>query len=475
MSQDVPENGKDVAHHIQDFIFVRELSEVYLLLDHISGRWDKTLYAESKSKTPDYPSEPDWIDQICEIGWPPTGSEVEHAQQAARLLRAKDRLNEAAKPASGATIAFTLMVIGEDLAGPWWRRWRAKYGRRDGDSAESAGNGSPREPAAGGLAQARFGKTPSRISLARTAFPGLVGNAYWFKLWIRAIVSILFLWLIFTCALSWNVAAGRAILARLDALQAESSEIRKTIIRAETSVLNADGNVSRNAIAAAGKSRDLVVRFCEAPLTLPLKEVRKGKEPIEQFHSVDEIHICEALKENRREHAISSRNLGDWLFLWRPLNVGQSHRAASAGAAGVQVDDGDAVTLTDDAGDAEWGRVLTVVLANAVLPLCYGLLGAGAAVVRDLWAKMRESLLSPRDLTLALGQLALGAIIGACIGLFVNPSGVPAHGESGLMSAVALSGSALSFIAGFGVEGVFVALESLVKRVFNMPDPSRKA
>jgi hypothetical protein len=35
---------------------------------------------------------------------------------------------------------------------------------------------------------------------------------------------------------------------------------------------------------------------------------------------------------------------------------------------------------------------------------------------------MRDSLLSPRDLTLALGQLALGAVIGACIGLFVTPS-----------------------------------------------------
>ena len=32
--------------HIQDFIFLRELSEVYLLLDHISGRRDKSLNTE---------------------------------------------------------------------------------------------------------------------------------------------------------------------------------------------------------------------------------------------------------------------------------------------------------------------------------------------------------------------------------------------------------------------------------------------
>jgi hypothetical protein len=29
----------------------------------------------------------------------------------------------------------------------------------------------------------------------------------------------------------------------------------------------------------------------------------------------------------------------------------------------------------------------------------------------------------------------------------------------------------LSFIAGFGVDGVFIALESLIKRVFNVPEP----
>jgi len=83
---------------------------------------------------------------------------------------------------------------------------------------------------------------------------------------------------------------------------------------------------------------------------------------------------------------------------------------------------------------------------------------------------MRDSLLSPRDLTLSLGQLALGAVIGACIGLFITPSGVGSQGAGGLTSSVTLTPSALSFIAGFGVEGVFVALEGFIKRVFDIPD-----
>jgi hypothetical protein len=102
------------------------------------------------------------------------------------------------------------------------------------------------------------------------------------------------------------------------------------------------------------------------------------------------------------------------------------------------------------------------VLATSVLPLCYGLLGAGVAVVRNIWSKMRDRLLSPRDLILSLGQMAQGAVVGACIGMFVTPSGV--------VSLVTLTPSALSFIAGFGVEGVFVMLESLIKRVFNIPE-----
>jgi hypothetical protein len=52
---------------------------------------------------------------------------------------------------------------------------------------------------------------------------------------------------------------------------------------------------------------------------------------------------------------------------------------------------------------------------------------------------------------------------------------VGTSGQSdGLFAGVALTGSALSFIAGFGVEGVFVALEGLVRRVFNLPAAPEK-
>lgn len=122
----------------------------------------------------------------------------------------------------------------------------------------------------------------------------------------------------------------------------------------------------------------------------------------------------------------------------------------------------------------QWAAVELTVLGGAVLPIFYGVLGAGAAVVRSISAKMRDSLLSPRDLRLSLVQLVLGAIIGGCVGLFITPTTDPSQSAGGLLGSVHLSASALCFVAGFGVDGVFVALESLIARVFNMPDPTKK-
>jgi hypothetical protein len=84
---------------------------------------------------------------------------------------------------------------------------------------------------------------------------------------------------------------------------------------------------------------------------------------------------------------------------------------------------------------------------------------------------MRDSTMMPRDIILAYVQLALGAVIGACVGLFVTSDGNAAPTQGGLLGAVHLSASALCFVAGFGVEGVFQALEALVSRVFNIPGP----
>jgi hypothetical protein len=467
MSVEVSIEQEPLPRHIQDFVFVRELSEVYLLLDHVSGRSDKSLIDGTV------------VREICEIGWPPTGTEIQQAAQAAVLLSAKDKLNGAARPANGATIAFTLLVSGEESVDHHHHRdwglsslWRHAFaGSRvtlepyDGGSrGPSDGAGGP--PQSPTVARRWTRDPPSRLSLARLAFPGLVSPARWFKWEIRFIILLLLLWLMGTCLLSWDVAAGKAIYARVENLRAQSSQFEAQIKALETEA------PTPNPAAPTDKTKTIALlleKNCGWQALVD-RTGRQTHDSTETFSSVDEISLCNRVARARLEYAVSRQDLAGWLADWRYWLSGLANRLCSRNCLPK---DESSLPLPKDQTNEQWGSILLEVLAGAVLPLCYGFLGAGAAVVRDLWGKMRDSLLSPRDLTLALGQLALGAVIGGCIGLFISPPGGTGEGAGGLMGSVVLSASALSFIAGFGVEGVFVALESLIKRVFNISEPTK--
>lgn len=146
--------------HLQHFSLLRELAEVYLLLDNLSGSASKDLGAEADdapklgpvaaapadgSAAPPPPG--DWIETVCKIAWPPTNDPQDEAGDIADLIRARDYLNRKASPANGGTIAFTLLV-------------------GDGDKA---GHAEPTARAVGW-----WGREPlSRVGLAKLAFPGL--------------------------------------------------------------------------------------------------------------------------------------------------------------------------------------------------------------------------------------------------------------------------------------------------------------
>jgi hypothetical protein len=512
------------GERVQDFIFARELAEVYLLLDYLSGRSDKSFSAAMGDGKDEVGT--DWIQKICAIGWPPKGTAVEQSAQAATLLLAKSRLNVAAKPANGVSIVFTLMVAGDDevTAAPpplsrrffqffssTWASLRpvVKSPARDerGDpplnSSSGASKGANSSPApvdaSSDLASALpkgggegenggsnsvskpsgifGGHPPSRVSLARLAYPGLIGSARRFKSRINFLLFFLFVWLILTCVLSWHITAGRAILARLDAIETARMPIQKRIADAEVGevkpALLASGSAptpatadSSPAPATAVSPKHYVERYCERASRLPPPKDTPAGVKIDRFEDATQLQICDQLAENRINYSNAREDIADWLAPWGWLKW-SSHKMC--GGNRCLNDEGVALKV-NAVNQQQWAAVVVDVLATAVLPLCYGFLGAGAAVVRNIWGKMRDSLLSPRDLTLSLGQLALGAVIGACIGLFITPSGVGSQGAGGLTSSVTLTPSALSFIAGFGVEGVFVALEGFIKRVFDIPD-----
>ena len=114
---------------------------------------------------------------------------------------------------------------------------------------------------------------------------------------------------------------------------------------------------------------------------------------------------------------------------------------------------------------ASW---LANLLGSGVLPVLYGFLGAIAAVVRTLSRKIKGSLLSPRDVQLTFQQLALGAVVGACISLFIAAPGRRRQRHLAARAGRAVERRRLlrrRFRGGFGVQGAGSAdLEDLQPR-----------
>jgi hypothetical protein len=364
------------------YILRRARSEVHLLLDNLSASPETTISALTASGRPAELDE-HWLEEICRITWPPGtpgATPKTLADQAALLIRAKDYLNSLAKPASGASIAFTLMVTQERIA--------------------------PEEETDG---------APSRSSLACDAYPDLVPKARGFRRWMFIMAVVLLAILAGTCLLSWYVAMGNAALADLTSTRAGIVAAQNSVSDAQTAFASPATQKDDARAVPAGFSSN----YC--------------KKDVVEFPTVDLMKGCQALQAQFDDHEKVKASLSAWT-----------------------------------PGGESAARWILNVLGGAVLPVLYGFLGAAAAIVRSLSRKIKGSQLSPRDFQLSFQQLALGAVIGACIGLFISQPGADKQTEMALLGPVPLSSSAISFVAGFGVEAVFQALEALISRIFNI-------
>ena len=393
------------------FVLERTRHEVHLLLDNLSANPEATIHELSEDNPPPDDLPDNWIDRVCRITWPPDQSEegeAEQAKQAALLIRVKDYLNSLAKPASGATIAFTLLVTQEE--------------NRSRDEEQEQEEKEEREEKK--RLRAKEGPhAPSRSSLASKAYPDLEAKARRFRTLMRFLSWLPLFWLALTVAVSWYVTVGNAALA--------------DVAKARTAVTDASARVAAAQAALNAPSGVADARTTQQAARTPESHTRDFCRPRgalrPSFRSGEALQACTALEAAGANLAALERALDRWAW-WG----------------------GDKTT-------APWGVAL---LATAVLPVLYGVLGAIAAVVRSLSNKIRRSVLSPRDIQLTLQQLALGAVIGTCISLFIAD---PDTGtEATLLGPVTLSTSAISFVAGFGVETVFVALEALISRIFNV-------
>jgi hypothetical protein len=100
--------------------------------------------------------------------------------------------------------------------------------------------------------------------------------------------------------------------------------------------------------------------------------------------------------------------------------------------------------------------------------------GTIASMVRSIQDKVSDSVLSPRDQTLAVMRLPLGLMAGVAVGLFFNPTTAVSQITAGA-GVLTLSASGIAFLAGYGADGFFRMLDSMIGRLFTLDGDQRPA
>jgi len=205
---DIP-NGlsSDRIDVLEEIVFKRELNEVHLLIDFISGRADHSLDRLTDLGGPnaapqDPPLSPaDVVSTVCQLRYPPAGSPEVNAHNAAFLLRVKDKLNRLASPADGFSIAFTNLFVGQR--------------QRRGTSGEY-----------------------SRLEFARLAYPSMERGARRLRALLLSLILAAGFVVVIAGWTSWHVAFGQSLLQRLDASRRQLDA--SVVASSATAATNAD-------------------------------------------------------------------------------------------------------------------------------------------------------------------------------------------------------------------------------------------
>jgi hypothetical protein len=389
-----------------DELITRDLDDVYLMIDHLSGRPDRSIGTVGL----DFSDEPgrkvtkNLIDEVCRIRWPPKGDQAHGSKQAAVLFKARDKLNKLAAPATGLTIAYTLLVAP------------GEQGKRD---------------------------------LAVQAYPNLVGSANNCRRWIALLLGLMIAAVIATSFFSWYVAYGRLVLLRIEQLDRQRVEIATAF-----DVIEAGGPAPGQPGPAPAHGAPSEAWLLDEPDLAVRGNAMLARTETNTEKAARIQRVLDAVEPLRKKRHVADQALDEWNYYWRWLRSSPVWNSTESGPT-----EDHRVTLAERR--EQWSANLLAILGNYVLPMMYGFLGAAAAAMLNLNQKIRSARLSPRDPRMNQVQLVLGVITGACIGLFLTPSGIGASGATLSGSSVALSASALSFLAGFGVEGVFKMLQNI--------------
>jgi hypothetical protein len=409
---------------MQREMFRRELNEVHLLMDFISGRADKSLAELRDVPDPDRPGEmlkPDEaVRRVCEIRFPPTGTDESKARQAALLLSVKDKLNALADPARGLSVAFTSMFSGVanrriDQGSGLLRKMGGPFGLNY--------NVTPGKQGSEGRRQDIYG-------FANAAYPNLIGKAAVFRFWFGILPWLVLIWALFTALVSWDVYTSSAALATVTGLEDQEAHL-----------------------VQPGHTYFPTPADCDTGTGIPINYTGDDKDaPAVCRHFAD----LEALLRTARpelaaftELHLKRHPVGWLIFIFSPED--------------------NAPGSTDKPREQLAGSAISI-FTGYIVPMMFGMLGTLASVVRSVWAKVRDATLRPEDAKRAFNGVPLGLVAGLSVGLIITPTGNAVQGVTNIAGSITLSATALAFLAGYGAEAFFGMIDELLKRVFNLGD-----
>jgi len=407
----------------------REAAEVYLLLDFLSGRADRSLRPTSEEQagsllqdqllraTPaavdsliaaaperkcldkqrlaieaDLKDPTRLVIRTMEIKYPIGEGDEDFEVNAAFLMRARDVLNTRASPATGATIAFTSMMSGQ----------RSKI-------------------------RADRGGDVSAWEFAESAYPWLMPEADKLARWIYRAIPVMVCVLLLALTTSAYTAWGKILLDTLDAVRRDDGATQQMLLNRISSSTASNAPATASAVASTN---------CD--------DKHVGTDSVST--------VCDRASDIKSRYGATYYELAAW-----ELPLRQVTPPPGAGQDVVQ----------EQKKTEQWSTAVETVLGNYVMPILYAFLGSLAFVLRRYYDRLAAHLLSPRDRSANSIRLLLGTLIGGCIGLVYSGSGA-AQNTGILGMAVTLSTSAIAFLAGYGVDGVFKSLDAIITQVFRV-------
>ena len=446
-------SGRDPEddYQLQEEMFWRDLNEVHLLMDFISGRADTSLTNLKDVPNPDVgkpnaaatltPQEV--LQRVCLIRFPPVGTPEQKARDASLLLLVKDKLNAMAYPARGLSVAFTAMFAGTAGATP----------------AAAGEGGMPRFGADGpGAAMVDYlwgaptapppptDKKPRRhvTGFAIASYPNLEAQARKFRRVFGVLPFVALFWLVLTALTSWDLStSSQTLRTRLGDL-AIARQANATDDTCQIGVIG-----GKKTIAAGGGTQ---------PSTTSCAALLRAETP--GFYANDDDRRGLFI-DHRIWHPIG---FAVWWYGPVPPKAPPANAPAkppqAAGAPDAACDPGPDCSY--EIAVAGFGNVVVAVFTDYVLPMMFGVLGTLAGLMRMISSKVRESTLGPRDYRLVYSLVPLGAVAGLAVGLVVTPSTVGSGN-----SALTLSAAGLAFLAGYGADSFFAMIDALLTRVFS--------